>query len=117
MTGTAAPENMNRAYVDNEDRNNFGSRFRLHQDGESAPMTSGYRLLLRLAKLWLCIDGLLLLHAHKAIRSPEMYYSYFIWALPPILVLVLAWIIAHGRTGPLHLSADRVKTLLPSIFR
>ena len=117
MTGTAAPENMNRAYVDNEDRNNFGSRFRLHQDGESAPMTSGYRLLLRLAKLWLCIDGLLLLHAHKAIRSPEMYYSYLIWALPPILVLVLAWIIAHGRTGQLHLSADRVKTLLPGIFR
>ena len=108
---------MNRVYVDNEDRNTPGARFGLHQDRESAPMRIGYRHLLYFAKLWLCIDGLLLLHAHKAIRSPEMYYVYFIWALPPILFLILAWIIAHGRTGSLHLSADRVKTLLPSIFR
>jgi hypothetical protein len=83
-------------------------------------MTIRYRTFLRFAKLWLCVDGLLLLHAitaHKVIRSPEMYYWYFIWALPAILFLALAWIIAYGLTGPLHLSAGRVKTLLPGFFR
>ena len=53
----------------------------------------------------------LLLHAITTHGSFIEIYGYLIWALPPILVLVLAWIIAYG---PLHLSAGRVKTLLPS---
>ena len=116
--GIVAPERMNRADAANDDRNTRAARCRWDQNRESAPMTIGYRTLLRSAKLWLCIDGLLLLHAittHKVVRSPEMYYGYLIWALPPILVLALAWIVAHGRTGTL--SATRVKTLLPSFFR
>jgi len=56
-------------------------------------MTNRYRIIVRIARLWLCVVGLLMLHeltAHKPVRSPELLYAYFIWGLPPALILILA---------------------------
>lgn len=56
-------------------------------------MTNRYRIIARVARLWLGVVGLLMLHAltaHKALQSPELLYSYFIWGLPAALILMLA---------------------------
>ena len=67
-------------------------------------MTNRYRIIVRIARLWLCVVGLLMLHeltAHKPVRSPELLFSYFIWGLPPALILILAglggWRSLHAR--------------------
>ena len=62
-------------------------------------MTNRYRIIAHVARLWLCVVGLLMLHeltAHKPMQSPELLYSYFIWGLPPVLVLLLAWLGARS---------------------
>jgi hypothetical protein len=62
-------------------------------------MTDGYRIIARIARLWLCVVGLLMLYAlttHKPLQSPEMLYDYFIWSLPPVLVLALPGIWARA---------------------
>ena len=61
-------------------------------------MTNRYRIIAHIAKVWLCVVALLMLHeltAHKPMQSPELFYSYLVWGLPPVLILLLAWLRAR----------------------
>lgn len=62
-------------------------------------MTNRYRIVAHIARLWLCVVALLMLHeltAHKPMQSPELLFSYFVWGLPPVLILLLIWLRARS---------------------